>query len=119
MKSIAFVLAGTATAAKHYVVLPDNCPLVGAYVTPGAAQSAAATVQFGKEGATHSILTANMNPSGVGDVVKAAATASVTAAEQAQIFGPTQALEIAVDLAVDASLGITLVYDEYLVGSAI
>ena len=115
MKSVSFVLAGTATAAKHYVVLPDNCRLIGAYVAPAAAQATAASVQFGKEGATHSILTANLNPSGAGDVVKAAATADVTAAEQAQIFGPGQALEIAVDLAADSSLGITVIYDEYLV----
>lgn len=115
MKSISFVLAGTNAAAKHYVILPDNCHLIGAYVAPSVAQAAAATVQFGKEGATHSILTANLNPSGAGDVVKAVATADVTAAERAQIFGPSQALEIAVDLATDASLGITLVYDEYLV----
>ena len=117
MKSMTFVLAGTATAAKHYVALPDNCHLVAAYVAPAVAQAAAATVQFGKEGATHSILTANLNPSGAGDVVKAAATASVTAAEQAQIFGPAQALEIAVDLAVDSSLGITILYDEYLIST--
>lgn len=115
MKSMTFVLAGTATAGKHYVVPPTNCRIVAAYVTPAVAQAAAASVQFGKEGATHSILTANLNPSGVGDVIKAAATTDVTAAEQAQIFGPGQALEIAVDLAVDSSLGITVIYDEYLV----
>lgn len=115
MKTMCFVLAGTNAAAKHYVIPPDNCRLVGAYVAPAVAQAAAATVQFGKEGATHSILTANLNPSGAGDVVKAADTASVTAAEKAQIFGPGQALEISVDLAADSSLGVTLFYDEYLI----
>lgn len=115
MKSMTFVLAGTATAGKHYVVPPTNCRIVAAYVTPAVAQVAAASVQFGKEGATHSILTANLNPSGAGDSVKAAATADVTAAEQAQVFGPALPIEIAVDLNADSSLGITILYDEYLV----
>lgn len=115
MKSLSFILAGTNAAAKHYVIPPDNCRLIGAIVAPTVAQAAAATVQFGKEGATHSVLTANLNPAGAGDAIKAALTTDVTAAEKNQVFGPTLPIEIAVDLAADSSLGVTLYFDEYLI----
>lgn len=116
MKSIEIVLAGTAVAAKHYVVPKEPCRIIGMYVSPAVAQAAAASVQIGKEGATHSILTADLNGKGAGDVAVGADTASVTAAEKAQVFGPTLPFELAVDLNADSSLGITILYDEYLIG---
>lgn len=118
MKSIELVLAGTATAAKHYVVPKEPCRIVGMYVANAVAQAGAATVQIGKEGASHSILTATLTGTGAGDVTEAALTGSVTAEEKAQVFSPTVPFEIAVDLDddSDSSLGITILYDEYLVG---
>lgn len=117
MKSIELILAGTATAAKHYLAPKEMCRIVGMYVTNAVDQDGAATVQIGKKGASHSILTATLTGTDAGDVTKAAATSGVTDAEKAQVFSPTVPFEIAVDLDAesDSSLGITILYDEYLV----
>ena len=117
MKTIEFHLAGTTSEKKYYLPLKDASRLISATVGSTAAQAAAATVKFGKKGASNTILDIDLNGTGAGEVAKAAYNSSATDSEKAQAFDLDTPVEILVNLASTSDLMIQLVVDPFLIGA--
>lgn len=117
MKTIEFHIAGTTSEKKYYLPLKDASRLVSANVGVTAAQTSTATVKFGKQSETNTILDINLNGTGAGEVAKAAYNSSATDSEKAQAFDLDTPVEILVNLAATSDLMIQLVVDPFLIGA--
>lgn len=116
MKKIEIMIGGTATASSKFFAPADPSVLVGATVIPSVAQTGAASVTFGLDGATHVLFTADLTDAAAGAAKKGVLNASATAAEKKQLFGPSAPLEITTDLGADSELCVILAFDDYNIG---
>lgn len=118
MKQIYMQVSGTTSSKKYHVPFIDEGRLVGARVCNSTAQGdAAANVTFGKNGATHSIFTANLQNAAARTTTKGEFTTDVTDAEKNQIFDCDTPLEIDVNLQANSELTILLIFDPFVIGS--
>lgn len=118
MKQIYLQVAGTTSSKKYHIPFIDEGRIVGARVCNSTAQGdAAATVTFGKNGASHTIFTADLQNAGARTTTKAAFTDSVTEAEKDQVFDCDTPLEIDVNLQAGSELTILLLIDPFVIGS--
>lgn len=118
MKQIYLNVSGTNSSKKYYVPFIDEGRLVGARVCNTTAQGdAAATVTFGKNGASHSIFTADLQNAAARTTTVADFTASVTDAEKNQVFDCDTPLEIDVNLQAASELTLLLIFDPFVIGS--
>lgn len=119
MKKYSYVIPGTTASVKHYLPIPDAGKIVGLYAAVNSAQTAGtAVVKVGKKSATNVLMTADLGTTGangIGNIAKAAANASATAAEKAQIFNYEVPVELDIQLVVAGSVGVTLLVDEYAI----
>ena len=117
MKTFMVVIPGTTSSVKHYIPLPDKAKLRGIAAVVNSAQTAGtALVKGGKKGATNHLYSANLGTTGangIGNVAKGALNASATAAERNEEFGPTNPVELDIQLVVAGSVGVMISYDEY------
>ena len=113
MKKTIIMIPGTATASSKFVAPADPSILVGAKVVPTVAQTGAASVTFGLDGATHVLFTADLTDKAAGAKAVAVANALATAAEKKQVFSADAPLEITTDLGADSELCIILEFDEF------
>jgi len=120
MKKYTYTVAGTTSAVKHYLPIPDAGKLAGLRAVVNSTQTAGtAQVLAGKKGATHHILAADLGTTGangIGNVAKATLNADATDAERAQMFDGTTPIEVSVQLVVAGIVGITIEVDEYGIG---
>jgi hypothetical protein len=121
MKHVNLHLAGTTSSAKWPVVLKDKCRVVGMRVVSGVnqAEEGGAYVTAGKDGADHTILTADLDPATALVPVAAGYTDSVTDDEKTTVFGPETPLVIDVKLASAGKVGIVLELDPFLINDTI
>lgn len=116
MKHIHLQIDGTTSSVKRPLLLRDPARLVGMRVVCSTAQAAAATVAVGENGATHTVFTADLNPTDALEPVEAAYTAEVTDDEKQTVFGPDKPLEIDVNLASAGKVALVLELDPFLIG---
>lgn len=116
MKKTVLMIPGTATAGSVFVAPADPSILVGATVIPTGAQTGAAAVTFGLNGASNVLFTADLTDAAAAAKIVAAENASATAAEKKQTFGPDAPLEINTDLGADSELCVILEFDEFNIG---
>ena len=117
MKKIVLPIAGTTSSKKYHIPFTDECRLIGAQVCVSTTQAdAASTVTFGKNGADHTVMTADLQAATGLSTKTAQFTASVTDAEKDQIFSLATPLEIDVNLATASQVTIELTVDPFVIG---
>ncbi len=117
MKKVVFTLAGTTSSKKYHIPFSDECRVVGAQVCVSTAQADAASfVTLGKNGADHTIMTADLQAATALSTTTAQYTDLVTTAEQEQIFSLDTPLEIDVNLATASQITVELTVDPFVIG---
>lgn len=120
MKHIPLQISGTSSSKKYYVPCPEECKVVGAYVTNTTAQGdGAATVTVGKNGASTTILSTDLKNTGARSTTTLQYTDSLADSDKEQIFDADTPIEVDVNLQTSSELVIELVVDPFVIGSGI
>jgi hypothetical protein len=118
MKTVDIILNRPGTAARVYqLAFKDPCRVIAAHVTAEVAQTGAATVTLGKNGAATTILSKDLDGLGAATAIDLAWTGSLTEANRKQIFDKDTPLELSVNLNEDSTLHLQLVLDPFLIGA--